>query len=498
MNKKQILVLIVILFLCYFGFYTLSPNIKMKASYLYNKMTSFQENGKWDNGEEHLSVSKGSAEDYFLQAINYYEQKDIKNAEKYLKKASSQNYTDVAFPVYLNFYLNQCEVKQKGRGNIAYITKILDYIQTYPILANDTDFIWRMISTILTDKESRQEAIGLLNNYSSNAKKLNYLTVLKLKGNMAVLKMMNENYADSVYDLHEIITKSKKIKDETEKKKIQIKAQEYIANVYFNFEDYGKAIEQYNNIIHLEISNPETNAIAKYGAYVNRISVYIEQKNYQKASKGVEEAWEIIPFLGKDIKNEVEIFLYYNMALIEIREKNEKQAADYIKKCNKQLKKSKNQTFLNNDMHVALTYCELLASEGKRQKAIKKLDELLIKNEKEDLDFEKTIYALLIDLYKETDQVEKYIQANDRLRKIEQKENKQIKKDYIHFAEESYKLSQLKKKERVSNIIITILIGLVVLILAFISVQLVQMRKLKENGRNQMVLFNDKMKGKKE
>ena len=253
-----------------------------------------------------------------MQAINYYEQKDIKNAEKYLKKASSQNYTDVAFPVYLNFYLNQCEVKQKGRGNIAYITKILDYIQTYPILANDTDFIWRMISTILTDKESRQEAIGLLNNYSSNAKKLNYLTVLKLKGNMAVLKMMNENYADSVYDLHEIITKSKKIKDETEKKKIQIKAQEYIANVYFNFEDYGKAIEQYNNIIHLEISNPETNAIAKYGAYVNRIRAYIEQKNYQKARKGVEEAWEIIPFLGKDIKNEVEIFLYYNMALIEI------------------------------------------------------------------------------------------------------------------------------------------------------------------------------------
>ena len=482
MSKKRLFFLGAIVILCYLGIYTYSPNKVMKSSYIYNKMIDFRTSGKWKDEKGNTSVLKGSAEYYFFKGIDFYIQKDIKSAEKYLKKAASAKYTDVALPVYLNFYLNQCEVSKNGQGDFYYIEQILDYIQKFPILANDVELISQTVSTVLTDRESRQKVIDLLKEYNSQTKKLSLITELKLKRISASLKVVNEDYAESIYDFYEIITESGKIRDKNEKTAMQISAQEYIANIYFSLEDYEKAIEEYDKIINFEISDSRENIWLKYGSYMNRISAYIHQEDYQTAQQCAKEVFQVLPSLPEDMKQEIKISLYDSMALVKIEENDLKQAKIYLEKCNKLLAKSDNYLFLNNDIYVAITSCKLLICEGKNQEAIKKLNELATKNEKEKWGFESTIYSMLIDLYQKTNQVEKYFQLNNKLTKIEKEKNQKITKEYVSFAEKAYKLEQLKKKERISNILIELLIGMFILILLFILIQLVRMRKLKENG----------------
>lgn len=176
--------------------------------------------------------------------------------------------------------------------------------------------------------------------------------------------------------------------------------------------------------------------------------------------------------------------------MIEIREKDFHKAAAYLKEAETLLKgNNNNKGFLNNDVYLALSHCELLVGENRLEEAEKALTTLAEINDERHLGFEKEIYTLQMEVYKKSNQQDKYFQVHNKIVKLDNEFTQQLKKDYLKFIEKSFVLEQMKKQERISQLKIKSLIGAGGIILFFIIFQTVRIIKLRKNN------FTDSLTG---
>ena len=355
-------------------------------------------------------------------------------------------------------------------------------MKDYSTLSNKTYFIWQLISSVMTDIKSREKIIIILESYLKEAKDLTLESSLKIKGFTAMLKMANEEYGESIYMYYDILSEAQKIKDSESRARIQIKSYEYLGNMYFILEDYETALKYYNKAVHIPVKNQTDNALAKYGTYINRSESYIQLKNYEKAKECSLETEKIIPYLPENIAVGVKVFRYKNLLLLESRKNNFEKAQEYYNLCLEYLKEDKGSAFLNGSMYVEIAHCEMLYLQGKYDEAIEKLNILLKKDLEEEWGFDTSIYFMLLELYKKTDQSEKYFETGKNIYRAEKKFNDNLKKDYIEFVKNSYILDQMKKHERITKIKIISLGGFA--FLAFISIIMGAFQIKKLNRKN--------------
>lgn len=363
-------------------------------------------------------------------------------------------------PFYDNVSLNRNEIKKTGHGNLVYIENIFNIMQDYPELAEDTDLIWEMISSSLNDTASRKKIASLLDNFVKNCKKLSIEDRLRIKGFSAIVKMTDGEYGESIYTYYEILSQSEKIKDYEVRSKMQIKAYEYLGNMYFILEDFNSAIKYYTKAVSLPMKNPETNALVKYGAYVNLSESYIQLKDFEKAWERSLETEKIIKYLPENIAVGVKIFRYKNLLLLESYRHNFEKAQEYYNICLELLEKDMGSAFINTEMYVDTAYCEFLIQQGKYYEAIEKLNFLLTKEQEEEWGFDSTIYLMLLKAYKETGQTELYFQTGKKVYNLEKEFTRVLKKDYLEFVKNSYALDQLKEQEKANRLKIITLSGI--------------------------------------
>lgn len=478
--KKRYLILLIIIFCIIF--YKGSNNKELESSLIYNRISNYYKNGNLEQLADTTPFEEYSAEDYFFKGIKSYYNNQFIQAKEYFKRAQLKNKKDPIFNIYVNFFLNNCIYKLTGAGEPQRVKYILETTGKYPILANDIKFVRENISTILTNRDSRNVATFILQKYIDSVKSLEFSNKLRLKSYIAVFKMLNENYADSLYLFYEIISESDKIKNTNIKNSIKIKAYEYIAHMHFMLEDYETAIEKYNLAISLPIDNKFDDARAKYGAYTNRTASYIQLRNFETAKFYSKKTLEIIHFLPKELINGVEIFVYNNLARIAIYENQLKKAKNYLQICDTLLIDNNNVGILNNDMFVALSYAELYIAEQNFDKAEKILNEILIKNNDRQMGFESEIYSIQMELYEKTKEFDKYAHAHENLFRAKQNFNFQLRKNYLKFVEKSFVADQLKNQEKISHLKIKILIYTIFTIIAYIIFQIIKIIKLKKNN----------------
>lgn len=294
--------------------------------------------------------------------------------------------------------------------------------------------------------------------------------------------MMNKNYAESIYLFYDIISESENIKDINLRNSIKIKAYEYIGNMHFILHNYETAIEKYNLAIDIPMKDQYENASSKYGAYTNRTASYIQLKKYSTAREYSKKTLEIIPFLPDKIVDGVKIFVYNNLARIEIYQNNLEKAKEYLNLCDELLNQNRNKGILNNDVFVELSYCELYIEEKNYPLAEKLLEEISIKNSINQLGFESEIYSLQMELYEKTKEFDKYSIAHEKLIHVNREFDSQVKKDYLKFIEKSFIADQLKEQEKISNLKIKLLIYSILIITAFIFFQITRISRLKKNN----------------
>lgn len=373
-------------------------------------------------------------------------------------------------------------MRQTGHGDPELVQTVLNTIQTYPKLSNNTNLIWDMLSTLRDNPESRSRAIQMLDQFRENTRWLSDLTKLKLKGNAAILKMMNENYGESLYTFYEIISESERISDKDDRILLQARSREYIGNMNFILGNYQSAIKQYDEIIRLPIDDPEYSAHIKYSAYINRSSSYFHLSEYDKAQKSVLELANQFPYLSPNLVHEAKIFVNNNLAMISMERGNLAQAEEYLTMCDELLQNKQYEPLMNNDIYVAITRCELLIHQGHPQQALHILDMLPIENRDNELSFEASVYPLLMRIYQKTNQTEKYLETYSALLESTENLNRQLKEDYFNFVENSYMVNQLQQQKRISQLTINILVALVSIILVLIVMQLIRIHRLRQSN----------------
>ena len=317
-----------------------------------------------------------------------------------------------------------------------------------------------------------------LNNSYKKIKDSELENQLKIKGNTAMMKMIKGEYGESIYTYYEILSQSEKLKNADTRSKIQIKCREYLGNMYFILEDYPKAIAEYNKAIAVPIKNSQENAIAKYASYINRSESYIQTKKYEEAEKMSKETEKIISFLPENLAVGAKIFRYKNLILLESYKHNFEQAKKYYEICQELLTQDKGNAFLNSEMYVELAHCEMLVQMEELSFAEEKLTSLLKKDSEENLGFDSTICFMLLKIYRETNQSEKYFEMAKKVYLIEKKFNDTLKKDYLEFVKNAYTFEQLQKQERILKIRIFSLTSLAVLALISIGVGITKIKKL--------------------
>ena len=452
--------------------------MKIKTSPVYKTVIEYYATG--NISDKYPSVSE--KEKLFIKALKLYEENNFKDAEILFENILKSDEKDPAVLFYSSLYLNQCKNEINGYGDFTLVENSLNVMKDYSTLSNKTYFIWQLISSVMTDIKSREKIIIILESYLKEAKDLTLESSLKIKGFTAMLKMANEEYGESIYMYYDILSEAQKIKDSESRARIQIKSYEYLGNMYFILEDYETALKYYNKAVHIPVKNQTDNALAKYGTYINRSESYIQLKNYEKAKECSLETEKIIPYLPENIAVGVKVFRYKNLLLLESRKNNFEKAQEYYNLCLEYLKEDKGSAFLNGSMYVEIAHCEMLYLQGKYDEAIEKLNILLKKDLEEEWGFDTSIYFMLLELYKKTDQSEKYFETGKNIYKAEKKFNDNLKKDYIEFVKNSYILDQMKKHERITKIKIISLGGFA--FLAFISIIMGAFQIKKLNRKN--------------
>ena len=453
MKKYLFFISIIIACLTIYLSFNYSSEKEISSSSIYKITDEYLSTGKVIDNNFILNEN----EKIFIEGLKSYNNSDFKNAKFYFQKSKEIKNNNPLILFYSNFYLNKCELEEIDSGNFTYITNALDIMKDYPILSNNTNLIWQMISSVASDIDSRKKIISLLENYLKNTKNLKLENALKLKGFIAMMKMSNEEYGESIYLYYEILAESEKIKNPEIRSKIQIKSYEYLGNMYFILEDYKSAIKYYDLSISIPIKNNDENALTKYGAHINRSESYILLNNYEEAINSSFEIEKIIPYLPENIATGVKIFRYKNLMLLESKRSNFKKAEEYYNLCTTLLKKDSGNAFINAEMYVELAHSEMLFYKKDYSQAIKNLNLLLEKDLKENWGFDTSIYHLLLKIYKETDELEKHFNTGKKLYYSEKRFNENLKKDYIEFVKNSYTLEQLKIQEKISKIKIIIL-----------------------------------------
>ena len=480
MKKKLIFFLTVtaLIYFTVFKFSNFSNENKIKNSPVYKTVSEYYATG--NISDKYPSASE--KEKLFIKALKLYEENNFKDAEILFENILKSDEKDPAVLFYSSLYLNQCKNEINGYGDFTLVENSLNIMKDYSTLSNKTYFIWQLISSVMTDIKSREKIIILLESYLKEAKDLTLESSLKIKGFTAMLKMANEEYGESIYMYYDILSEAQKIKDSESRARIQIKSYEYLGNMYFILEDYETALKYYNKAVHIPVKNQTDNALAKYGTYINRSESYIQLKNYEKAKECSLETEKIIPYLPENIAVGVKVFRYKNLLLLESRKNNFEKAQEYYNLCLEYLKEDKGSAFLNGSMYVEIAHCEMLYLQGKYDEAIEKLNILLKKDLEEEWGFDTSIYFMLLELYKKTDQSEKYFETGKNIYRAEKKFNDNLKKDYIEFVKNSYILDQMKKHERITKIKIISLGGFA--FLAFISIIMGAFQIKKLNRKN--------------
>ncbi|WP_300356474.1 tetratricopeptide repeat-containing diguanylate cyclase [Fusobacterium sp.] len=479
MRKKFFITFISIIFICFFAYdfsFTYSKN-KILNSNVYRITKEYLSKGDLKSNYNLLSENEKN----YLEALKYYKENNFEKASDLLMQIKN-NATNDTLLFYTNFYLNQCEKRLNEYGNFDYIEDAFNIMAKYPVLSNETDLIWQMTSSVITDTNSKKKIIVLLNNFLEKAKGLELENRLKIKGFIAMIKMSSEEYGESIYAYYDILSQAKKIKNPEVRSKIEVKSYEYLGNMYFILDDFSTAIKYYNLAISIPIKNLSENAISKYGSYVNRSESYIQLKDYKKARESSLETEKIIPYLPETLSTGVKIFRYKNLLLLESRNNNFEKANEYYNLCLQLLKEDRGGAFINSKMYVELAYCEMLILQKNYEKAQKKLNILLKQDLEEEWGFDTSIYLLLLKIYKETDQTENFFVTGKKLYQAEKVFNDTLKKDYIEFVKNSYILDQLKKQEKISRIKILTLGGLTFIGIISIFFGLIKIKNL--NNKN--------------
>lgn len=477
MRKKIVIPVIIIALIAItagVAYYAVKPG--QTVSYIDQQVSEYTESGVWDEEAISSAFSEDSAEVLFSKGMTCYTQNRWEEAEQYFNQAAKKSSKDTTLPAYLDIYLNECTVGKTGCGNVTYVEKALYEMAKCPEITNQSYWVWHLVYPFVGSEEEGISASQLLQRYLDEAENLTEDQILQMKSYQAILKNITGEYSESIMLFYDILNQTEDLPESYAVVKTQSVCINYIAEMYFSYEDYEKANSLYRELLAKTIEDPYENAKLKYTAYTNMATIYLKQQDYEQARKIVGETEEkILPYLNESTAAEIKAYLYNVLTNIELEQGTLKNAREYFKECEDFLQSNKSAAFFDTEVYLRMTQCKILEQSGDFQQAESILKELLNYGIVES----QRIYEvrkLLTDIYRLSGQEENYFKEQGLLLQEQDAIIQQYQSDYCEAINYYDQLASLKKEHKISvhrnEILVSVLAVVLILLVLIIRISL--------------------------
>lgn len=442
----------------------------VKESELY-KVESFY---RLENGElnvDDLAFQDGTGEYYFLEGLKAYDLGNYYIARENFEMALKASHTDMALPAYLYYYLNQCTYLQEENGDIDLVSSAMEEAGKYVPLANDTELLWDLISSISLSPATDEKAIELMEKYLQSQEHIELATWAWVKNCIAMLEYNNEEYAKSIRNFYDVEVKLEEAKM-TPKLQIELRyAKEYIANIYYIFEDFEKAAMLYQELVETNLKDKEFHS---YSCCINMANAYLEISDTKNARKAMEMLSNNLTKIDDYLVNEVEASMNDVLANICMMEGDYAEAKTYLEKAEKYYENNSGEAFLGGNNYVILSRCKYMVHDGKLKDAQNILEELLVSGEAVYYGLDKECYSVLEEIYEHTKQKDKLLEVYRNLQELDKEFISTTQQEYLKFSEYYRDNNRLKESnERLYRmnlvvIIIMIFVSIILILVLFL------------------------------
>lgn len=446
----------------------------VEESPLHLVMSSYRESAQEWESPQRFTYAEDSREGLFLRGMDAFAYKDYTAAKSLFEQALDASGSDPALPAYLYFYMNQCDVYLSGTGNAETVSLALDAVRHYAPLINDTDMLWGLIGSISLSNGNDAEAITLMEEHLEKADHhMELATWAWLKNCIAMLDYNNQEYAKSIRGFYDVEL-ALETAEMTPKLEIEFRyAKEYIANIYFIFEDYEKAAAMYQELIDMVMDDEIFHA---YACCINLASAYLEIPDIEKAREAITTLEKCLPRVEENLLLEVEASMNDVFANISLKEGDPETADIYLKQAEAFYQTNNgNSAFLGAQYITMLTRCKYMFQTGALEEAQQVLEDMIASGDAAYYGLEGDVYELLRDVYQAAGQKENLLSVYEKLMELDKDFSKTTQREYLEFSEyykENSDLIDVTKSLSRTNLIFAFIIVATLGILAIILILL--------------------------
>jgi len=464
---------------------------KDEASVLHRIMASYREGGAW-NSAGVGSFPENSAEWLFLTGMESFAADDYDSAKGFFEAAQGAPDSDPALPAYLPCYLNQCVYSLEGAGDIGLVSTALEAIGGYPPLANDRELLWQLMETVSFSPDTDAQAISMMEGYLAGHKNLEPATRAWLKNYVAMLLYYNEEYAAGIRGFYDVQIALENAGDDPGILEELRYAKEYIANIYYIFEDHEQTVALYQELIDSVLpEDPD----AAYSYLINQGSAWLELSDTENARAAMDKLRALLPELDAGVAAEVEASMNDVLANVYIEEGDYTAALEHLLLAEGFYRENTPAAFLGSEHFVTLTRAKYLTRTGELQDAQELLEEMLRSEEISYYGLEGEVLELLQDVYRQTGQVEQLAGVLERTLELEEERQRTTQREYLEFSE--YYRTAIRLEESNTRLwrVVILSILLILAITAVLVAVLLLVRRLRlRNVTDQLTgVYNRKM-----
>ena len=415
----------------------------LEKSDLHTVMVEYQYGTQsWDSTLS-ASYEEGSGEWFFLRGMDAYTVGDYDQAQNFFKQGFLAESSDPALNVYLCYYTNQCIYQLEGQGNYEMISQGLEAALYYTPLTNHKDMLWNMISSIAFTEEGDEKALELMQSYLERASNLELSTWARLKNCIAVLEYNNEEYAKSIRNFYDVELALENIENEVTLQNELWYAREYIANLYYLFEDYEGSAQLYQELIDSDVPDGD---FGVYGCCLNMAGAYLEKGDTEKARAALEYLENNISRVSEEIRAEVVASMEDIFVNICIKEGNLEQAEQYLNRAEDYYRENQDGiAFLGGQYHVMISRGKYLMATGALEQAQELLEELCRNPQIVYYGLEEECLEQLQEIYQKTGENEKLVAVYQKQMEVDKEAARTIQREYLEFSRYYRENNQLKE-----------------------------------------------------
>lgn len=444
-----------VLFLLFFVLFAVQQEYAKYTSEspLYQLESAYRIDGEPWAVPETMIYAEDSAEALFLQGMELFDKEEYASAEQLFEQALSAEGKDVALPTYLRYYLNACSYHLEGESDFALVSEIFDTAAKYSPLANDNALFWELVDTVCFSPEKDQKMIALMQEYLQTTPNLNLKMRAWLKNCIGMLQYNNKEYANAIrnfYDVELMLTDvdlTATADAAATKEEIGLAgelryAKEYIANIYYIFEDYKQAAALYRELVETAVEDTVFN---EYGSCINMVNVCLDDNDIKGAKKALTLLERGLPNIVAGDRKEVEAHKWDGLANICMKEGKYAEADLYLKKAEAYYVEHTDSAFLGGQYFIQLSRGKYMVYNGQLTEAQTLLEKMNKSGVTEYYSLEKEVYKLLKEIYKKTGQTEKLIDAYQYLQDYDEEFTQTVQREYLEFSKYYRENNKLKE-----------------------------------------------------